>query len=86
MVDGGAVAVLALRLAVLVLVLIFVLILAFVVSVPRAQPLKTKAITEIATTRIRTGGLMSVFFIITLSAGFAPGRDVNFTGVNREGP
>lgn len=84
MVDGGAVVVLALLFAVFVLVLIFVLILAFVVSVPRAQAFKT--ITEIATTRIRTGGLMSVFFIITLSAGFAPGRDVNFTGVNREGP
>jgi hypothetical protein len=37
----------------------------------RAHPLIAKTIIEIAKTRIRTGGLTSVFFIFTLSAGVA---------------
>jgi hypothetical protein len=59
--------------------------LAFV-SVPREHPLIAKTKLEIARTRIRTGGLTSVVFIFTLSAGLALSRDVTYSGVKREGP
>ena len=77
--DGGAALTLAFTFATLVFVLILVFMLAFA-SGPRAHPLIVKTVIEIARTRIRTGGLTSVFFIFTLSAGFALSRDVSYLG------
>src|SRR5687768_14668418 len=68
-VDGAAALIFAVAMLAFTLPLIFVFILAFTVVVPRPHPLIAKTIIEIARTKIGTGGLTSVCFMFTFSAG-----------------